>query len=414
MRPARTIRRTDQATAFPLEHFVANHLHKLILTAEDVQRDPSWRNAPIITATNAVKHALTHERAPDVAKQLGVPLFRWRMDFANKQLASTIPAEMLQRLHEHNPAMSAYFIAGAPGFLTHNIRVERGVSNGTGITLHSLSFSAAQFPTADEHTLFMADLHAKIAAAQPGQIIDLAYPPYSVNVTLAGLPPNQFQDATLVAGQAVIPVFARKGTKGVPLRDLGTLRCSKPLCFMEHPVELAIAVTFHRSQGRTMGKVIIDLTQCVVLKLSAVFVGLSRVRHLMDIRILAPYRDPPAGGHWQHLRKMQPPRELLLYVAGFAGAGTAPRKFNPATSRALMLKLKPKATTQARKNQGRGRGARGAGAATAATAANDNPYRRPFPARTSQPTPAAAAYALRASVAAAAAQRRFGRPPGPP
>jgi hypothetical protein len=118
-----------------------------------------------------------------------------------------------------------------------------------------------------------------------------------------------------------------------------------------------------------------------------------------------PYKDPAAGGRWAHLLKMQPPRELLLYVAGFAGAVTGPRMFNPQTSRELMHKLKPKANAQARKNKG---AARGTGAAAAAAA--DNPYRRHYPEPSSQPTAAAAGHALRASAAAAAAARRNVRP----
>ena len=53
--------------------------------------------------------------------------------------------------------------------------------------------------------------------------------------------------------------------------------------------ELAFAVTFHKIQGQTLDKIVLDLngTGPPPMTLAALYVGISRVRRAADMRVLA-------------------------------------------------------------------------------------------------------------------------------
>ena len=64
--------------------------------------------------------------------------------------------------------------------------------------------------------------------------------------------------------------------------------------FRKHPVDLLFAVTYHKLQGLTLKKLILSINKhpnhLLRLALSSLYVGISRVKHLHDIRVL-PYGD---------------------------------------------------------------------------------------------------------------------------
>jgi len=64
--------------------------------------------------------------------------------------------------------------------------------------------------------------------------------------------------------------------------------------FRKHPVDLLFAVTYHKLQGVTLDKLILSISKhpnhLLRLALSSLYVGISRVKKLDDIRVL-PYSD---------------------------------------------------------------------------------------------------------------------------
>ena len=64
--------------------------------------------------------------------------------------------------------------------------------------------------------------------------------------------------------------------------------------FRKHPVDLLFAVTYHKFQGVTLKKLILSFNKhpnyLLRLALSSLYVGISRVQKLDDIRVL-PYCD---------------------------------------------------------------------------------------------------------------------------
>jgi hypothetical protein len=68
----------------------------------------------------------------------------------------------MNELYQQNPDLYAYFVPGAPIFLTKNIAVDYKLANGTRATLHSLILSE------DDQ-----DLPTRLAALRPGQEVIL-------------------------------------------------------------------------------------------------------------------------------------------------------------------------------------------------------------------------------------------------
>ena len=87
------------------------------------------------------------------------------------------------------------------------------------------------------------------------------------------------------------------------------------LKYKQIAVTTAFAITFNKCQGSTLPQVILDLNQMPggplpPLKFSSAYVGLSRVRHASDVRLL-----PITTFH--HLYKLHPNPKLWLWLQGY-------------------------------------------------------------------------------------------------
>ena len=89
-----------------------------------------------------------------------------------------------------------------------------------------------------------------------------------------------------------------------------------------HP-ELGFIITFHKIQGRTVPRLILELNPRPFLphlSFSMLLVALSRVRNSQDIRILPMH----AGANLSYLYKLKPDHRLALWQAGYQGGRWAP------------------------------------------------------------------------------------------
>ena len=171
---------------------------------------------------------------------------------------------------EANDKTTFLFCAGAPAVLTTNVWPERGMANGTRCTLHSLSFEAAdRIARTQDHT--------------PGTIITTPRPA-TINVQLAN--------------GDVVPI--------------GEVRDDRQLSF---PVELAFALTLHKAQGATLGRVVVQLNRrprkLKPLSHSALYVALTRVKTSSDLRIF----PPEAGFGLHYLTQLKPSAGVEAWCA---------------------------------------------------------------------------------------------------
>ena len=158
---------------------------------------------------------------------------------------------------------------GMPVYLTQNIAVELGLTNGsTGIirAIHLRNGEMIGEDTGFHHVEF-EDTDCIVV-----ELDDITVKP------LRGLDPNQ------------IPIFPKKGNFSVSVKGrkkgISVNRC-------HFPIVPRFACTAHKSQGMTLDKAIVDLVPQPTLKspvdINFAYVPLSRVRRLEDITILRPF-----------------------------------------------------------------------------------------------------------------------------
>ncbi len=91
-----------------------------------------WKfDVPVLVTTNQTKDAIDYLKIKYLAKEIGVPLVRWKIP--------TRP-EIDESVLNSSDLFWNYFVVGAPVMLTENLSPPRGLANGTAGKMHSLTF----------------------------------------------------------------------------------------------------------------------------------------------------------------------------------------------------------------------------------------------------------------------------------
>lgn len=168
--------------------------------------------------------------------------------------------------------------------LSKNVNVTRSVCNGSPITFYSLTLGNGVEITDDDDDDAVANRDRNaIENAGPGEIVDIQ-PPFSVNVILDAIDPNVLMGLKLIDGVA-IPILAEYESKvKVFFKAIGR---REELTLKSHGVDPSLSATFYKAQGRTMSRVIADLSANIMrMDYSSVFVFLSRVKFSKHAKIL--------------------------------------------------------------------------------------------------------------------------------
>lgn len=258
--------------------------------------------------TNRQRLALLPQLAAQLAQRKGLPLVRWRYPIPG---ASALTQPEIDSLYERYPALSGYFVKGAAAFMTVNLNPNKGFANGTPAIMHSLSWQDARYTR---------QIARQLAQAKPGEIVDVQLPlSVNVEVTTEYAPEQIGKDReTVVPGRIVLPLERSS--------DAHILVNGQTLSFKEYCVEMGCVVTFHKCQGKTMSKIILDLNKPKKgrsgLTYSSLYVGLSRVRSGDDVKLF------PLIGHQghhlgalEHLLRLQPNGDLKVWPAGHDSEG---------------------------------------------------------------------------------------------
>ena len=115
---------------------------------------------------------------------------------------------------------------------------------------------------------------------------------------------------SLVEGSVVVPIMPER--KRQKTRSLQVKGASEVFKFFDFGFELAFAVTYHKVQGMTLPKIILDFNGDGHASLTAaqVYVGISRVRRGNDVRIL-----PLRPGSAKKLADLEFRKEILAWRA---------------------------------------------------------------------------------------------------
>jgi hypothetical protein len=144
------------------------------LSAEDIQNDPYFRETAIAVGTNACRHQIILTRIVADAIAAGSPILAWRNPFTGNNAGRLSDAD-IEHLYRTHPALTSFFLPGAPCFCLDNWNPGKGLFNGTAAVQHSLILD----PREDREILFKA-----MSDAAPGKFIMLKFPPKYVNVRL--------------------------------------------------------------------------------------------------------------------------------------------------------------------------------------------------------------------------------------
>ena len=347
----------------PITENIIQHIETL--STEDVLNDPSWCEAPLIVTSNLERHYQNLPRIITYAQINNLPVLTWKLPL-NGEIAAQLEIEQLNLLYEQNKCLHGYFVKNAPAYITDNTDPNKGLANGTPCFLHSLCFD----------TDFDPQLQLEIDSASPGTLIEIPVP-VSVNVRVPSLDSEHWcsnpnlneayleiiencafdvklnrtetiitdvrakdiitsrntrnirvgsdisiiQNGTTVRGEVikirnhvVIPQFLQPDRK--PLK-LQTSSGQLSIYYSNHTLELGFAITFHKVQGRTMQKLILDINYrpgknhlIGNLDFFGFYVGFTRVSNSKNIRKLPPYSNLS----FSYLQSLKPTSDLVAWM----------------------------------------------------------------------------------------------------
>ena len=161
---------------------------------------------------------------------------------------------------------------GMPVVVTVNIKVELGITNGTSGVIRAIQLSNGELITGN------TGLHH---LKHPPECIIVELDDVNVE-PLEGLPANH------------IPITMKKSNGPISV-TVGKTTCGKDKkvnVYREHfPLVPSFSYTAHKSQGKTLPKVVVDLIPHTKnpVKIEFAYVPLSRVRRLDDLTVLRAF-----------------------------------------------------------------------------------------------------------------------------
>jgi hypothetical protein len=216
--------------------------------------------------------------------------------------------------YTNDPRMWQVFISGLQVTLNKNLSgpaTERGVANGTRVTLAGLAYTDAAKHDA---------LQRQLAAAAPGTTLVLEEAPDIVFVNIGNLADAPFGIPRADDGGILFPLRASASQADNALTvlqkrgEIGVLMHAflKPFYY-----DLLFAVTFHKLQGMTLTRLLLDLTKPVYPPhhcFENILVACSRIREGRYLRVLP-------GADLNHLSGLQADPEVRAFVRGFSEIG---------------------------------------------------------------------------------------------
>jgi hypothetical protein len=289
------------STQCPITDDIITQFSRMVLTAQDVLDEPEWRHTPVAVCGNNERAELNQDQAIRYANDKGLQVIQWRMDLAG--LAARFPSDITESIYVKKSSQLMFtFVQGAPAYITENMNALKSVVNGSFCELHSLTWTDRVISTA---------MQQLINNANRGEIVILPIPPDFINVRLDGVP-NSPSDSLFGANDYVIPIpLARNNLKVKFNRQKIEAKV--------HAVELGFAVTYHKLQGKTLPRLIINPYKrgCIPeIDINALIVGFSRVRNSSHLRFLPIPSNAPACP-WRHLKQLKSNDNFRIWMAGF-------------------------------------------------------------------------------------------------
>jgi hypothetical protein len=307
---------------------IASYKH---LNKDDIINAPKeWKYAPVLVATNLERKNINAHQAVEWAKEHNTYVFRWRCQ-TRKQQNRPSDKTMSSIINDNN-FFWQYFVVGAPAFLSYNINGQLALVNGAPVSLHSVTFATIEEQNRIDQ-LISGDNKLKF-----GSVIDVEEP-LSVNVeiqqTLDDKPISNkrkqqlqnLQQFSMEKEKIIIPLM--KGVTNFKkddwhvcsyrTQDFNSIKGTVEVRDV-FPYHIGFAMTVHKAQGRTIHRVIIDLTKHPLhinrMKYASIFVAMSRVKAKHHIRLLK-HSNMPLKQSYEYIEKLKPDENVLRFYNGF-------------------------------------------------------------------------------------------------
>jgi hypothetical protein len=151
------------------------------ITPADILADPLWNSAAIVVPNNQVRYDINMARTISHAKRIGKPVLFWRNPLVGQNAESLVALET-ETLYSTHHALTSCYVAGLTCYMKDNISTQKGLVNGAQCVTDSITLSVEE----DQERIQkrMPPLEDCLRAAKPGEMVQLALPPLSINVVM--------------------------------------------------------------------------------------------------------------------------------------------------------------------------------------------------------------------------------------
>jgi hypothetical protein len=286
------------------------------LSAQEVAQDETWRHHSSLHATNEARNNVGTLHLSGSAGALGKPFYKWRKP-ASGEAAKALPADRLEKVYSMSEAWGQ-FVHGEQFMLLENRCVSAGLTNGAIGTAHAIFFSAVDFGkvrAAEDKARSENTCVAELPVGVAPKFIEIAFEaPAAVESQFARDPnsvPGRIENGRWIvalASQTLDPLEIAKSKSTIALSGFA--------------ITQARSLTFHKSQGLTIPKLVLDFSKvkgrrgCNV-SFESVYVGISRAPTDSDLRVLPlqPGQDIDYLFGKNGAGKLRPHEDTLAYLS---------------------------------------------------------------------------------------------------
>ncbi|CAF4921564.1 unnamed protein product, partial [Rotaria sp. Silwood1] len=266
--------------------------------------------APILVFRNTLRTQINNRAVLNKAMEMGHrPIVCVAQDYINNTAIDDVRLrkailELPDNKAEHLPGYLP-LVPGMPVLLTENIATELGLSNGTRGIFRQLVYDECFDDIQFDETLFPK--HTKFITQPKYALVE-----FSSCKPDCGL--NELETK-------VIPISVSEQTFLFDIKELLSETVSKAAKMAKQTTKISIkrkalplipaySIKTHKSQGQTLGKIIVDLvTPPGPVEVASIYVPLSRVKRLDDLLIVRPFefsslQVKPSAAQLQELKRL--------------------------------------------------------------------------------------------------------------
>ena len=300
-----------------------------VLTAEAIkEHGPALQFAPRGFLSHDEVNMLNYSQARLWALHTNKPLFWWKKELIGTS-AEYLTEEETERLYkEERAGLCGFFVEGAPGFTTRNIKVAKSIVNGGSVIYDSLTLADESMATLEECVVNELARRREHGPAWDGILEVEIQIPHSVNVrpllTAKETKALLETKTSLSATEVILPVLVGRNTVDFNTTSVWAAEYSIPqkIRTKQHEVDLSFARTDFKVQGCTFDYFVVGAgvrTKLPYMNLAAFYVLYSRVRLTTHFFVLGI--DPKDTATYQHLLALQRPSMQRLFDQGFDEEG---------------------------------------------------------------------------------------------